>query len=414
MRSDRRRRHGTRRCRVRRPARRLRGGGARRQWRPLRPPPAPQARPVYEPDVPPLHRTESVLSFRSMRRRSRSLDDEGERRPWVPSGVGPAASYEVTRCAAPTRPSIQDAATAVADTRPCTPKPRVSSVPRPIVPGALLAGMSDTFVPSPADRFTFGLWTVGNRGRDPFGFEVRPPLDPVESVRRLADLGAYGVNFHDDDLVPPGSSATEREAIVKRFRRALDETGMKVPMATTNLFSHPVFKDGAFTANDPAVRRYAVAKTLDAIELGVELGAVGVRDVGRSRRMRGRRGQARGRRARPLRRGGQHLLRVRPRPRLRHAVRARAEAERATRRHVPTDGRPRARVHQRARVARHGRPEPGIRPRDDVRPYRSITLSRRRCGTGSSSTSTSTANASASSTRTSASGPRASATPSTS
>jgi xylose isomerase len=133
--------------------------------------------------------------------------------------------------------------------------------------------MSDAYMPTPADQFTFGLWTVGNRGRDPFGFEVRPALDPVESVHRLADLGAHGVNFHDDDLVPPRSSASEREAIVKRFRRALDETGMKVPMATTNLFSHPVFKDGAFTANDPAVRRYAVAKTLDAIELGVELGA---------------------------------------------------------------------------------------------------------------------------------------------
>jgi xylose isomerase len=133
--------------------------------------------------------------------------------------------------------------------------------------------MSDAYTPTPADRFTFGLWTVGNRGRDPFGFEVRPALDPVDSVHRLADLGAYGVNFHDDDLVPPGSSASEREAIVKRFRRALDETGMKVPMATTNLFSHPVFKDGAFTANDRSVRRYAVAKTLDAIELGVELGA---------------------------------------------------------------------------------------------------------------------------------------------
>jgi xylose isomerase len=133
--------------------------------------------------------------------------------------------------------------------------------------------MSDALTPTPDDRFTFGLWTVGNRGRDPFGFEVRPALDPVESVHRLADLGAYGVNFHDDDLVPPGSSASEREAIVKRFRRALDETGMKVPMATTNLFSHPVFKEGGFTANDPAVRRHAVAKTLDAIELGVELGA---------------------------------------------------------------------------------------------------------------------------------------------
>lgn len=128
-------------------------------------------------------------------------------------------------------------------------------------------------MPTPEDRFTFGLWTVGNRGRDPFGFETRPWLDPVESVQRLAELGAYGVNFHDDDLVPPGSSAAEREAILKRFRRALDETGMKVPMATTNLFSHPVFKDGAFTANDRDVRRYALAKTLDAIELGAELGA---------------------------------------------------------------------------------------------------------------------------------------------
>src|SRR4051794_25530309 len=133
--------------------------------------------------------------------------------------------------------------------------------------------MSDAFTPAPADCFTFGLWTVANRGRDPFGFEVRAVLDPVEAVHRLADLGAYGVNFHDDDLIPPGSSAAERESIVKRFRRALDETGMKVPMATTNLFSQPVFKDGAFTANDPAVRRHAVAKTLDAIELGVELGA---------------------------------------------------------------------------------------------------------------------------------------------
>jgi xylose isomerase len=133
--------------------------------------------------------------------------------------------------------------------------------------------MSDSFTPTPADRFTFGLWTVANRGRDPFGFEVRAVLDPVEAVHRLAELGAHGVNFHDDDLIPPGSSAAERESIVKRFRRALDDTGMKVPMATTNLFSQPVFKDGAFTANDPAVRRHAVAKTLDAIELGVELGA---------------------------------------------------------------------------------------------------------------------------------------------
>ncbi len=129
------------------------------------------------------------------------------------------------------------------------------------------------YAPTPADRFTFGLWTVGNRGRDPFGFETRPALDPVDAVYALADLGAFGVNFHDDDLVPFGSTAGEREAIMKRFRRALDDTGLRVPMATTNLFSQPVFKEGAFTANDPAVRRYAVAKTLDSIDMGVELGA---------------------------------------------------------------------------------------------------------------------------------------------
>jgi xylose isomerase len=129
------------------------------------------------------------------------------------------------------------------------------------------------YTPTPEDHFTFGLWTVGNRGRDPFGFETRPPLDPIRSVHRLAELGAYGVNFHDDDLVPFGSPPAERERIVKQFRQALDETGMKVPMATTNLFSQPVFKDGAFTANDPEVRRYAVKKTFEAIDLGVELGA---------------------------------------------------------------------------------------------------------------------------------------------
>ena len=133
--------------------------------------------------------------------------------------------------------------------------------------------MSDAYEPRPEHRFTFGLWTVGNRGRDPFGHEVRPVLDPVDAVHQLAGMGAYGVNFHDSDLVPDGSSPSERESIVKRFRRALDATGVKVPMATTNLFSHPVFKDGAFTANDPTVRRYALAKTLEAIDLGVELGA---------------------------------------------------------------------------------------------------------------------------------------------
>jgi xylose isomerase len=127
--------------------------------------------------------------------------------------------------------------------------------------------------PTPADRFTFGLWTVGNRGRDPFGEFVRPPLDPVRAVHRLAETGAWGVNFHDNDLVPLDASPADRDRIVGDFRRALEATGLVVPMATTNLFSDPAFKDGAFTAHDPAVRAYALQKTMRAIDLGVELGA---------------------------------------------------------------------------------------------------------------------------------------------
>jgi xylose isomerase len=127
--------------------------------------------------------------------------------------------------------------------------------------------------PTPADRFTFGLWTVGWQGRDPFGDATRPALDPVESVTRLAELGAYGVTFHDDDLIPFGSSDSEREGHIKRFRQALDATGMAVPMATTNLFTHPVFKDGGFTTNDRDIRRYALRKTMRNIDLAAELGA---------------------------------------------------------------------------------------------------------------------------------------------
>ena len=133
--------------------------------------------------------------------------------------------------------------------------------------------MTDPFTPRPEHHFTFGLWTVGNPGRDPFGSEVRAPLDPIEAVRRLSDLGAYGVTFHDNDLVPYGSTPAEREAIVKRFRRALDQTGLHVPMVTTNLFWRPVFKEGAFTANDPQVRRLALQKAAAAMELGAEFGA---------------------------------------------------------------------------------------------------------------------------------------------
>jgi xylose isomerase len=122
-------------------------------------------------------------------------------------------------------------------------------------------------------RFTFGLWTVGNPGRDPFGGPTRDPLDPADSVRKLAELGAWGVSLHDDDLVPWGTTLAERDLIVARFKAALDETGLGVGMATTNLFGHPAFKDGAFTSNDRAVRRAAVGKAMRSIDLGAELGA---------------------------------------------------------------------------------------------------------------------------------------------
>jgi xylose isomerase len=130
-----------------------------------------------------------------------------------------------------------------------------------------------SYTPTPSDRFTFGLWTVGNVGRDPFGEPTRPALDPVETVERLAELGAYGVSLHDNDLVPVRASASERDQIVGRFKAALERTGLVVAMATTNLFTEPAFKDGAFTANDPRVRRLALQKTMAAMDLGAELGA---------------------------------------------------------------------------------------------------------------------------------------------
>src|SRR5919205_184804 len=122
-------------------------------------------------------------------------------------------------------------------------------------------------------RFTFGLWTVGNPGRDPFGGPTRQPVDPVDSVHKLAELGAWGVSLHDDDLLPWGSSAAERDRIVSRFKGALEETGLGVGMATTNLFGHPAFKDGAFTSNDRRVRRAAIGKAMRSIDLGAEVGA---------------------------------------------------------------------------------------------------------------------------------------------
>jgi xylose isomerase len=127
--------------------------------------------------------------------------------------------------------------------------------------------------PTRDDKFSFGLWTVGWPARDPFGDATRPPLDPVEAVHRLAELGAYGITFHDDDLIPFGSDDATRDEHISRFRKALDETGLVVPMVTTNLFTHPVFKDGGFTSNDRSIRRYALRKVLRNIDLAAELGA---------------------------------------------------------------------------------------------------------------------------------------------
>jgi len=129
------------------------------------------------------------------------------------------------------------------------------------------------YTPKPEHKFTFGLWTVGNRGRDPFGDATRPTVSPVTIVRELSKLGAYGVNLHDNDLIPIDATAAERDRIVSEFKQALADHGMKVPMATTNLFYDPVFKDGAFTSNDPRVRLYALQKTMRSMDLGAELGA---------------------------------------------------------------------------------------------------------------------------------------------
>jgi xylose isomerase len=131
----------------------------------------------------------------------------------------------------------------------------------------------DVLTPRPEHRFTFGLWTVGNPGRDPFGGPTREPVDPVDSVHKLAELGAWGVSLHDEDLVPYGVSAAERDKIVARFKAALEETGLGVGMATTNLFGQAAFKDGAFTSNDRGVRRAAIGKAMRSIDLGAELNA---------------------------------------------------------------------------------------------------------------------------------------------
>jgi xylose isomerase len=131
----------------------------------------------------------------------------------------------------------------------------------------------DNYQPRPEHKFSFGLWTVGNRGRDPFGDFVRPPMSPTEIVSLLAEVGAWGVNLHDNDLVPIDATPAERDCLVRGFKKACDASGIVVPMATVSLFFHPVFRDGAFTANDPEVRAYALQKTMRAMDIGAELGA---------------------------------------------------------------------------------------------------------------------------------------------
>ncbi len=133
--------------------------------------------------------------------------------------------------------------------------------------------MADQYTPQKSDKFTFGLWTVGNPGRDPFGDPVRAPLDPHHSVRKLAELGAWGVNLHDNDLVPFDANLQERDRIVTAFKQAVDDAGLVVPMMTTNLFTHPVFKDGAFTSSDASVRAFALQKTMRSMDIAHELGA---------------------------------------------------------------------------------------------------------------------------------------------
>lgn len=130
-----------------------------------------------------------------------------------------------------------------------------------------------SYQPSREDQFSFGMWTVGWQAADPFGTVTRPPLDPCLAVRKLAELGAYGITFHDDDLIPFDADVATRTSIIAAFKTALAETGMKVPMVTTNTFSHPMFKDGALTSNDRAVRRYTLRKMVRQIDLGAELGA---------------------------------------------------------------------------------------------------------------------------------------------
>ncbi len=207
---------------------------------------------------------------------------------------------------------------------------------------------ADRYVPTPADRFSFGIWTVGWQGVDVFGPAVRPPMPADRAVRKLAELGAYGVNFHDNDVFDFDAGDAERDQRIAAFREALADTGLVVTTATTNLFSHPMFKEGAFTANDRDVRRFALAKVMRNLDLAAELGAgVYVCWGGREGAESGASKDVRAALDR-YKEALDVLCAVRPGPRVRAAVRDRAEAERAARRHPAAHRRARAGVHHRA------------------------------------------------------------------
>ena len=254
--------------------------------------------------------------------------------------------------------------------------------------------------PKPEDKFSFGLWTVGWQARDLFGEATRPVLAGAEAVHELAELGAYGITFHDDDLVPPGSSAAERDRIIAEFKEALADTGLVVPMVTTNLFSDPVFKDGGFTSNDRSVRRYALRKVMRNMDLAAELGAQTYVFWG------GREGSevdfAKDIRAALDRyREGIDLLAQYSIDKgygLRFAIEPKPNEPRGDIL-LPSIGHALAFINE-LRARRHGRHQPRDRPRADGHRSTTRTASPRRCGRASSSTSTSTARRARATTRT--------------
>ena len=220
--------------------------------------------------------------------------------------------------------------------------------------------------PTREDRFSFGLWTVGWQGVDVFGVAVREPLDPDVAVNRLAELGAYGVSFHDNDVFPfAATSAAEKSQAIARLRSAVDSAGLVIPMITTNLFSHPVFRDGGFTANDREVRRFAIRKVADNLDLAAELGAQTVVFWGGSEGAES--GAAKDVRAAldRYKEAFDILTGYVIEQRLRHAFRDRAQAERAPRRHPAPDDRARSCLHRSARAFGHGRSQSGGRSRGD-------------------------------------------------